>query len=99
MPDGGHPWLLSNFDRWISWWVQECEPPLRINITVRGWVVSRAENPFEGARFVPGFDDLLFAAIPGTLDEAGQVVTCTYRVIRADWTVYCSMIGTASWPV
>jgi hypothetical protein len=99
VPEPARLWLLSNFDTWLSWWVQEYEPPLHINVAVRRWVQSREKNPLLGARIVEGHADTYFAVIPETMDSRQQVVTCTYRVIRADWTVYCQMIGTASWPV
>ena len=87
------------FNKWLKIWVREYAPSLPLIVTVRGWVLSRAEDPFEGAKFVPGFNDYLFAAIPGSMGEDGRVVTCAYRIHRADWTVECDMISTSSWPV
>ena len=97
MPE--RPWLLVGFDAWITRWVHEYAPSLPVILAVRGWVLSRAENPFKGARFVEDFDNYLFSAVPGSMGPDGRVVTCAYWVFREDWTVRCDMISTASWPV
>lgn len=93
------PWLLAGFDEWITRWVRDYAPTLSTIVAVRGWVLSRAEDPFDGAKFVKGSDDYLFCAIPGSMGEHGRVVTCAYWIHRDDRTVRCDTISAASWPV
>lgn len=97
------PWLLVGFDERVTGWIRDERPPPDRIRTVLRWIDSRAEDPFAGAQFVPDLGDrlfdILFAHIPGTMGIDGRVVTCTYLIFRADWTVECSMITTASWPV
>ena len=92
-------WRLDGFEHWLQVWIGEYSPPLERIRTVREWIQSRETDPLAGVRFVPGFSDYLFGWIPGTLDAADRVVTCTYWLDRAGRAVRCDLIETQSWPV
>ena len=93
------PWLLAGFAEWITLWVRDYAPALPTIVAVRGWVLSRAEDPFDGAKFVEGSADYLFSIVPGSMGEHGRVVTCAYWIHRGDRTVRCDTISAASWPI
>lgn len=99
MADGDRAWLAVEFDGPVRRWVEEYQPSLTAIENVQNWIYAREADPFSGVRLVPGFDNLMFGVVPGTLDADGRVVTCTYWVQRADHILRCDMISTASWPV
>lgn len=99
MPDAERPWLALDFDDPVLRWVHKDGPSLAAIRVVRDWIRSREVNPFDGVRLVPGFTDMLFAVIPGTLDSDGRIVTCTYVVHRDDKVIRCCMLETERWPV
>jgi hypothetical protein len=99
VPDPERAWLALGFDDPVKHWVREYAPRLAVIRNVRDWIRSREVDPFAGVRIVPGFDDLFFGIVPGTMGDDGWVVTCSYWVIRADSVVRCDVLSTASWPV
>jgi hypothetical protein len=46
----------------------------------------------------PGFPNLWFGQIPGTI-HGDFVVTCTYRIFESDRTVACDGYATLSLPI
>jgi hypothetical protein len=99
VPEAERAWLALDFDDPVKRWVREYKPRLTAIRSLRDWIRSREADPFQGVRLVPGFDNLMFGIIPGTMDDDGRVVTCSYWVYRADRILRCDMISTASWPV
>ncbi|NUW31468.1 hypothetical protein HTZ77_08525 [Nonomuraea sp. SMC257] len=100
MPDRAD-WELAEFVERLDLW-EKTEPASAaladVCLAVTRWIMNRCEDPYRGAERQDDFDNLWFAAIPGTLHD-GQVVCCSYWIEETTRTVRCDLISTLTWPV
>lgn len=93
------PWTLQDFllrlDQWAS--QEGASPDLRLEVTA--WIFSRADDPYQGVRRAPGFDNLWYGQIPHTVHESDQAVMCAYWVHEQSRTVRCDRFGTLRMPI
>jgi hypothetical protein len=83
------------FDEWYE--VGALNADQRIFII--DWIMSRAEDPYQGVQRERGFENLWWGVIPNTDDDAGKVVVCTYWVNESSRTVRCDMLALLNRPV
>lgn len=91
-------WHQDAFIDRLDEWIELEDPPEWLRVRVTNWVLSRIDDPFSGMKGQPGFDNLWFGVVLGSLD-AGQVVGCSLWVHAGSRVVRCDRIATLSWPV
>src|SRR5438552_16973660 len=77
-------------------WVQRESPSVDLRFIVLEWVMGRRIDPFRGARREPGFANLWFAVIPGSHDNPGSMVTCSYWIEAGRRVGRCDNFATLS---
>lgn len=92
-------WTLRRFLHQLDRWATEESPDLDLKLTVTAWILSRADDPYQGVRREPDFENLWFGPVPATRHGRNQVVCCSYRIIERDRTVVCDSFATLSLPV
>jgi hypothetical protein len=99
MGDSTRRWTLSNFidglDRWIA--LENPDDDLRVHVTA--WVLTRSDDPYQGVRREPGFDNLWYGAIPGSIHPPSSLVVCSYWIEEAHHSVRCESFATLSMPI
>jgi hypothetical protein len=91
-------WGLLDFFDCLQRWEQVESPSPELRRTVVDWVWARRDNPYAGVRRQPGFDNLWFGQVPGTL-HAGTVVTCSYFIEESTRIIRCNHILSLSLPL
>jgi hypothetical protein len=88
-------WQLNGFEERFEEWLaaEQLAGYGDIELIEWIWIHARAQNPYAGVRREPGFDNLWWGKIPGSVDGRGRVVTCSYFVNESDGTVQCAMFG------
>jgi hypothetical protein len=76
-------WALIDFGERIDSWVLAETPTDSVRLIVTAWVMTRFDDPYQGMRRQPGFDNLWFGVVPGTYDGRGKVVCCSYWILEA----------------
>ncbi|MFK3980941.1 hypothetical protein ACI2K4_11250 [Micromonospora sp. NPDC050397] len=102
MPDGHGLWKLAGFEEAFEQWLIRESPSADVSLAVAEWMLSRAEDPYEGARREPGFPDLWTARIRGTAEGRRtkfNMVLCTFRVLEPEHVVSCDNFATLGYPV
>jgi hypothetical protein len=99
VPDGVHLWALEHFIERFDAWVELESPNDDLRFIVMEWVFTRRDDPYQGVRREPGFDNLWFGAVPNSQDGCGHVVTCSYWIQESNRTVRCDNFGTLSLPL
>ena len=79
MPNGANPWKLENFAERFDAWADLESPDGDLRCVVLAWVLTRGDDPSEGVRREPDFENLWFGAVPDSQHGSGHVVTCSYR--------------------
>jgi hypothetical protein len=93
------PWQLRAFLERLDDWAQREYPSDELRRLVTAWILSRYDDPYQGVRREPGFDNLWFGKIPGSHRSGdGTVVTCSYFINEATHTVQCDNFGTLNLP-
>lgn len=69
-----------------------------LRVLVLNWLLSRIDDPYDGLRRQPDFDNLWFGVVPGSL-HSGEVIACSLWVFEQNHSVRCDRIATLSWPV
>ncbi len=93
---GGYPCLTSS--RLIE--ERSLGGALRdLRVEVIAWILSRAEDPYQGVRREPGFDNPWYGSIPFTQHDRGQVVICAYWIHERSRAVRCERFGSLSLPI
>jgi hypothetical protein len=72
-------------------------PPDEVRLIVAAWVIGRFDDPYQGMNREPGFANLWYGRIPGTVFK-GNVVTCSYWIEATDWKVRCNAFATLRYP-
>ena len=93
------PYELVGFVPCLDDWIALEGPPNAMVQTVTEWIFTRFERPYDGVRRAEGFDNLWYVVVPGTEDDDGQVVVCSYFVIERGHRVQCSSFATLSLPI
>lgn len=93
------PWRIEQVDACLDRWHQIDNPSPDLQVIVADWLMTRIVDPYEGATADADQPDLWFARVPDSGDGCGNVVTCSYRVDKANGTVTCDIIINLSWPV
>jgi hypothetical protein len=96
---GARPWTSENFLERFDAWVELESPTEDLCCIVMDWVLTRGEDPYQGAQRVEGFPNLWFGQIPNSHDVDGRVVTCSYWIEESSRTVRCDLFGTLSLPL
>jgi hypothetical protein len=99
VPEGPGSWQLENFLECLDRWAEHETAGQDVRLVVTAWILSRFEDPYQGVRREPGFENLWFGPVPATLDGAGQVVACAYWIYEATRTVRCDSFATLSHPL
>lgn len=89
---------MANFVTELDRWAAQEQPSDELRRLVIGWIFSRYDDPYEGVRREPGFENLWFGAVTGTR-RAGRVVACSYFIYEASRTVSCGSFATLTWPI
>ena len=93
------PWQLHSFSNRLDEWIELEHPEDWLRVLVGNWVLSRIEDPYDGLRRVPDFDNLWFGVVPGSLDADETVVAGSLWIFEHNHSVRCDRIATLSWPV
>jgi hypothetical protein len=99
MPSPDPRWVLEGFLERLDTWIADESPADDLRLAVTAWILSRMEDPYEGVRREPDFENLWFGAVPGTETTAGTVVACSYWIAEARGTVRCDSFATLSLPI
>ena len=94
----GDPWALARFIEMLDAWIDREKPEADLRLMTTAWVLSRADDPYQGVRRAAGFDNLWWGPVPRTATPAGTVVTCAYWIFEADRVVRCDGFATLSLP-
>lgn len=86
--------FLERFDEWAA---REPVTPDQQR-AVLSWVLSRSEDPYQGVRRAPGFENLWHGWVPNSNDGKGHVVACSYWIEESTRTVRCDNFGLLTWP-
>jgi len=93
------PWTLDKFPERFRAWLELESPSDNLRRIVGNWVLTRYDDPYQGAERVEGFPNLWFGQIPNSRDDSGHVVTCSYWIEESSRTVRCDNFGTLSLPL
>lgn len=102
MPDGRGSWQLVEFEERLDGWIGRDSPSQDLINVVTAWILSRMEDPYEGARREPDFENLWSVRLRGTADGTRSkftMVLCSYRIIEAKHLVEADNFATLSYPV
>lgn len=82
----------------LETWVEAEDPFEDLRLAVTRWIFTRQQDPYQGVRREPGFDNLWFGTIPGTSHGGSQVVVCAYWIEERTHTVRCDSFASLSRP-
>ncbi|MFY1689410.1 hypothetical protein [Plantactinospora sp. WMMB782] len=102
MPDGRGLWQLVDFEARFDAWADRDNPSTELRIVVAEWILTRMEDPYEGARREPGFPDLWSVRIRGTAvgrPGAFTMVLCSFWIKETEHGVVCDNFATLGYPV
>lgn len=91
-------WRLVDFTERLDLWISQEPTNVDLRFVVTEWVLSRADDPYQGVNREPGFPNLWYGVIPRTGHGTGQVVACSYWIKEQDHVVQCNLISTLNWP-
>ena len=97
MTEGSH-WELVDFLRRLDRWAELEQPDDELRRLVTAWILTRFDEPYQGVRREPGFDNLWFGRVPGS-EVGGTVVTCAYWIEEDRKVVRCDSFATLSLPL
>jgi hypothetical protein len=98
VPDRTSTWTLKDFLEQLDVWNDLEKPSDDLRTHVTAWIISRADDPYQGARREPGFPNLWYVAVPRSYHD-GAVVVCSYEIVELAHEVRCKGFGTLGWPV
>ncbi|GAA3727084.1 hypothetical protein GCM10022225_05410 [Plantactinospora mayteni] len=102
MPDERGPWKLLEFEQRLDGWIERESPSQDLVLVVVNWILSRADDPYEGARREPGFANLWSVRIRNTAEgprTGFTVVLCSYFINEEKHQVEADNFATLSYPV
>lgn len=95
----GADWTLAAFEDCLDAWIYQDNPEAALRSVVTAWILSRFEDPYVGVMREPGFANLWYGAIPGSLHATDHVIVCAYWVYEGSRTVVCESFASLSLPV
>jgi hypothetical protein len=98
MPADDPSWRLTGFSERLDAWIDLEQPDPELRRIVIRWLLTRMDDPYQGARREAGFPNLWWAVIPGSIHSPARVVGCAYWVFAAERTVRCDQISSLSFP-
>lgn len=98
MPESSALWRLDGFEYHLDIWIDLEKPEQELINGVLAWVISRADDPYQGVAREPGFDNLWHGRVPRT-SYGGTTVVCSYFVFARERSVRCNSIATLNRPV
>lgn len=99
MADSGAPWTPEDFETCIQTWDELEHPPDDLRLWVVEWIFTRLDDPYQGVKREPGFANLWWGVVPGTLHDDGMVVVCSYWIVEETHVVRCESVASLSFPV
>lgn len=100
MPDsGGRAWVPEGFEGCIQAWDDREQPPDDLRAWVVEWIFTRLDDPYQGVKREPGFPNLWWGVVPGSLHGSNMVVVCSYWIVETSHVVRCESLASLSWPV
>lgn len=91
-------WRLIGFEERLDEWAELEGSADWLLMLVLNWLLSRIDDPYDGLRRQPDFDNLWFGVVPGSFND-DMVVVCSLWVFEGTHTLRCDRIATLSWPV
>jgi hypothetical protein len=91
-------WSLVDFEVRVEEWIENEDPDADLRNVVINWILSRIEDPYADARREPGFENLWYSVIPGSIHPGPMVVVCSYFVLETTRTVRCDQIASLAYP-
>ena len=74
MPIGANPWKLENFAERFDAWADLESPDGDLRCVVMAWVLTRGDDPYEGVRREPDFENLWFGEVPDSGNDPYRTV-------------------------
>ena len=99
MPDSHQVWTLENFLDRLDQWVELEGPPEQVRLTATAWIMTRVDDPYEGVRRAPGFENLWFGPIPGSGHGPGLVAACSYWIFERERRLRCDSFASLARPL
>jgi hypothetical protein len=94
----GTPYALDGFNAAFGQWVETERPDRELQLVVFDWIYTRYDDPYQGVRREPGFENLWFGAIPNT-SRGDTAVQCAYFIAEAQRLVKCDSFATLGLPI
>lgn len=92
-------WTLQDFLLRFDQWAAQETPSDDLRLEVIAWILSHAEDPYQGVRRESGFDNLWYGPIPFTQHDPDQAVICAYWIHEQSRTVRCERFGSLTLPI
>jgi len=92
-------WTLAAFEQRLDLWVVQEQPDDPLRTLVTAWILLRFDDPYEGVVREPGFANLWYGAIPGSLHNSDHVIVCAYWIMEGSRTVVCESFASLSLPL
>lgn len=92
-------WTIEHFVDRLDAWVALEQPTDGLRQLVTTWIFSRVEDPYEGVRREPGFDNLWYGAVPGSAHGAEQIVGRSYWIDERRRLVQTDSFASLSRPI
>ena len=73
-------WRLVDFSTHIERWIAQDAPSIDLRVVVIDWLVSRADDPYQGVRRWPGADAWWHGEIPLTRTSDSRAVHVNYVI-------------------
>ena len=91
-------WSLEGFEEHLDIWISREDPDADLRLVVAEWILTRFDDPYQGVRREPPFDNLWFGLVPGSR-RGDLVVTCAYWILEREHTVRCDSFATLRLPI
>jgi hypothetical protein len=99
VPDGpSRLWSLENFGDRLDAWAEGQQPDDDLRVIVTAWALSRMDDPYQGVRREPQFENYWFGTVPDSL-RGDHVVTCAYWIFERERIVRCDSFATLGLPL
>lgn len=99
MSDRGSRWRLIGFEDRLDEWQRNESADEDLLLIILPWIMSRFEDPYQGMKREPEFENLWFGPVPHTYDGQGNVVVCSYWIEEAGHSVRCDSFATLALPL
>lgn len=101
MPSGApRQWQLEGFlplfDAWVAH--EGLEEYGDLPLIVLSWIHSRSRTPYLGVKRDPEIENLWVGKVPGSADNLGRAVLCSYFIYETTSTVRCATLGWLTGP-